>query len=119
MSWRRLGRSLSTRSLRTSKLGALERAHDASQIDEPTLQTDANGCSRWLASRLHGFEKAAPKQRYRRFDATGGTVQIQENGITVAFDRRNHNPIHCEAALDRKPIPNPRLGKQDLAFTFR
>jgi hypothetical protein len=26
----------------------------------------ANGCYRWLASRLNGFEKADPKQLYRR-----------------------------------------------------
>jgi hypothetical protein len=79
----------------------------------------ANGCYRWLASRLRGFEKAAPKQLYRRFVETGGTVQVQEDGITVSFERRSHNPILREAALDREPLPIPWLGKRRLAFTFR
>ena len=78
----------------------------------------ANGCYRWLASRLRGFEKAAPKQLYRRFVETGGTVQIQGDRITVSFERRSHNPILREAALDREPVPIPWLGGRQLAFTF-
>jgi hypothetical protein len=79
----------------------------------------ANGCYRWLASRLRGFEKAAPKHLYRRFVETGGTVQIREDGITVIFERRSHNPILRDAALDREPIPIPWLGDRRLAYTFR
>ena len=79
----------------------------------------ANGCYRWLASRLRGFEKAAPKQLYRRFIETAGTVQIREDEITVIFERRSHNPILREAALDREPILIPWLGRRRLRFTFR
>jgi hypothetical protein len=79
----------------------------------------ANGCYRWLASRLRGFEKAAPKQLYRRFVETGGSVQIQEDTIAITFERRSHNPILREAALDREPIPIPWLGGRRLVFTFR
>ena len=86
---------------------------------DAALTVIANGCYRWLASRLRGFEKAAPKQLYRRFVETGGTVQIQEDGITVSFERRSHNPILREAALDREPVPIPWLGKRRLTFTFR
>ena len=32
----------------------------------------ANGCYRWLAQRLRGFDKAAPKQLFRRFVETAG-----------------------------------------------
>ena len=56
---------------------------------DAALTVIANGCYRWLASRLRGFEKAAPKQLYRRFVETGGTVQIQGDGITVTFERRS------------------------------
>jgi hypothetical protein len=59
------------------------------------------------------------KQLYRRFVETGGTVQIQEDGITVSFERRSHNPILRDAALDREPIPIPWLEQRSLAFTFR
>lgn len=86
---------------------------------DTALTVIANGCYRWLASRLRGFEKAAPKQLYRRFVETGGTVQIQGDGIAVAFERRSHNPLLREAALDRQPIPIPWLGERRLAFTFR
>src|SRR5262249_39609370 len=37
-----------------------------------TLTVIANGCYRWLASRLKGFDKAKPKQLYRKFVETGG-----------------------------------------------
>ena len=86
---------------------------------DAALTVIANGCYRWLASRLRGFEKAAPKQLYRRFVETGGTVQIQGDGIAVTFERRSHNPLLREAALDRQPIPIPWLGERRLAFTFR
>ena len=84
-----------------------------------TLTVIANGCYRWLASRLRGFEKAAPKQLYRRFVETGGTVQIQGDRITVTFERRSHNPSLREAALDREPITVPWLGGRRLVFAFR
>src|SRR4029450_1011976 len=32
-----------------------------------TMTVLANGCYRWLATRLHGFDKAKPKQLYRKF----------------------------------------------------
>jgi hypothetical protein len=86
---------------------------------DAALTVIANGCYRWLGSRLRGFEKAAPKQLYRRFVATGGTVLIQGDEITVSFDRRSHNPILRDAALDREPTPIPWLGERRLAFTFR
>ena len=86
---------------------------------DAALTVIAHGCYRWLASRLRGFEKAAPKQLYRRFVATGGTVRIQEDRITVTFERRSHNPILREAALDREPIRVPWLGNRSLVFAFR
>src|SRR5512135_2059993 len=48
---------------------------------DATLTVIANGCYRWLASRLGGFAKADPKQLYRRFVETAGTVTIQK-GVT-------------------------------------
>ena len=86
---------------------------------DAALTVLANGCDRWLGSRLRGFERAAPKQLYRRFVETGGTVQIPEDGITVGFERRSHHPLLREAALDREPIPIPWLGQRRLAFNFR
>jgi len=83
---------------------------------DAALTVIANGCYRWLASRLHGFEKADPKQLYRRFVETAGVVTIQPDRISVRFDRRCHNPILREAALDTTPIP--WLGQRTIEFTY-
>jgi hypothetical protein len=86
---------------------------------DAALTVIANGCYRWLASRLRGYEKAAPKQLYRRFVETGGTVLIQKERITVTLERRSHNPVLREAALDRDQTPIPWLGNRRLVFAFR
>jgi hypothetical protein len=86
---------------------------------DAALTVIANGCYRWLASRLHGFEKAAPKQLYRRFIETAGAVAIGEDRLTVTLDRRCHNPIVREAALDRDPRPIAWIGHRRLVFTCR
>jgi hypothetical protein len=77
----------------------------------------ANGCYRWLGKQLRGFEKAAPKQLYRRFVETGGVVEIQQERVLVHFDKRCHNPILCEAALDSEARSIPWL--KGLPVTFR
>jgi hypothetical protein len=85
---------------------------------DATLTVIANGCYRWLATQLRGFEKAAPKQLYRRFVETGGTVRIESNQITVTFDRRSHNPILREAALDHELTPVPWVNGCRIKFAF-
>jgi hypothetical protein len=86
---------------------------------DAALTVIANGCYRWLASRLHGFEKAAPKQLYRRFIEAAGMVEIGEERLTVTLDRRCHNPILREAALDCDPLPIPWIGRRRPVFTYR
>ena len=85
---------------------------------DAALTVIANGCYRWLASRLNGFEKADPKQLYRRFVETAGAVTIQSDRLSVRFDRRCHNPILREAALDRDSTPIPWLGQRKIEFTY-
>ena len=86
---------------------------------DAALTVIAHGCYRWLASRLRGFEKADPKRLYRRFVETAGTVTVQFDRLTVAFDRRSHNPILREAALVRDALPVPWLGQRRVEFTYR
>jgi hypothetical protein len=86
---------------------------------DAALTVIANGCYRWMASRLNGFEKAAPKQLYRRFVETAGTVTIRDDRLTVGFDRRSHNPILREAVLERDSLPIPWLGQRKIEFTYR
>ena len=85
---------------------------------DATLTVLANGCYRWLASRLRGYEKAAPKQLYRRFVETSGRVAIEHDRLVVHFDKRSHNPILREATLDREPTPIPWLNDLPIAFAF-
>jgi hypothetical protein len=88
-------------------------------VDLDTVMTVlANGCYRWLGGQLHGFAKAAPKQRYRRFVETSGTVLIEADQVVVQFDRRCHNPILREAVLDRDRPPIPWWGGRTIAFDY-
>ena len=89
-------------------------------VDLDTVLTVlANGCYRWLANQLHGFDSAKPKQLYRKFVETSGTVEIEEGRrIVVYFDRRSHNPILREAQLDKDCPKIPWLGNRRLDFVY-
>ena len=78
----------------------------------------ANGCSRWLATRLHGFDQAKPKQLYRTFVATGGRLEVHADRMVVRCDKRAHNPILREATLDNACPPIPWLGNLPVAFEY-
>ena len=66
---------------------------------DAALTVLANGCYRWLAGRLRGFEKAAPKQLYRKFVETGGAIE-------VAADRR-YGSASTDAAITRSCAKPP------------
>jgi hypothetical protein len=85
---------------------------------DATLTVLANGCYRWLARHLHGFDKTAPKKAYRKFVETGGQVEVQSDRILVRFDKRSHNPILREAELDKECPPIPWLGDRPVAFAY-
>lgn len=78
----------------------------------------ANGCYRWLGSRLKGWEKSRPEDLYRRFVETAGLVEVQADRVVVRLDRRSHNPVIREAALDRDSAPIPWLGNRSVQFAF-
>jgi len=85
-----------------------------------TLTVIANSCYRWLASRLKGFEHAKPKQLSRKFIETSGEIEVMPHRILrVLFDRRCHNPILREAALDKAARPIPWLNGYRLEFEYR
>jgi hypothetical protein len=85
---------------------------------DATMTVLANGCYRWLGKQLRGFESAAPKQLYRKFVETSGEVEIQPERIVVHFDKRCHNPILREAALDQPSQPIPWLGNLPVIFQY-
>jgi hypothetical protein len=89
-------------------------------VDLDTVLTVlANGCYRWLASQLHGFDQSKPKALFRKFVETSGAVEIETGRrIVVYFDRRSHNPILREAQFGQNPIKIPWLGNRCLEFVF-
>lgn len=85
---------------------------------DAVLTVLAHGCYRWLAMRLHGFEKAKPKQLYRKFVETAGFVEVHTDHIRVRFEKRSHNPILHEAALDKDCPPIPWLNNLPLVLEY-
>jgi len=85
---------------------------------DTALTVLANGCYRWLGKQRHGFETAAPKQLFRRFVETAGLVEVEEDRVVVRFDRRSHNPVLREAALDKQPLPTPWLGNRPVSYVY-
>ena len=84
-----------------------------------TLTVIANGCYRWLARQLKGFDTAKPKLLYRKFVETGGCIEVQPNRrLLVTFDRRSHNPILREGALDRDCPAIPWLKNYRVEFNY-
>jgi hypothetical protein len=85
---------------------------------DAALTVLAQGCYRWLGRQLKGFEKAAPKQLYRRFVETAGLVEVEADRVVVHFDRRSHNPILRAAALDREAPAIPWLQGRTINFRY-
>jgi len=85
---------------------------------DTTMTVLANGCYRWLAKQLRGFDTAAPKQLYRKCVETGGVIEIQPERLVVHFDKRCHNPILREAALDQPSQVIPWLRNLPVVFQY-
>lgn len=79
----------------------------------------ANNCYRWLSQQLKGCEKMEPKQLYRKFIETAGTVSIEDDLLHVQLDRRSHNPIIAQANLDTDSQPIPWLNNKRLKISFK
>ena len=85
---------------------------------DATLTILANGCYRWLGKQLRGYEKVAPKQLYCLFVATQGLITTTDDELIIRFERRSHNPILREAALDQEATPISWLGGRRIWFIF-
>jgi hypothetical protein len=49
---------------------------------------------------------------------TAGSVEVRADRVVIHFDRRSHNPILREAALDRDCPPIPWLRQLPVAFQY-
>jgi hypothetical protein len=88
-------------------------------VDVDTAMTVvAQGCYRWLGKQLKGHDRSTAKQLFRTFVETGGVVEVLEDRLVVQLDRRCHNPVLREAALDRDAPPIPWLGNRRIYFCY-
>ena len=71
------------------------------------LTTMATGLYRLLARQLRGFERAQPRQIWRRFLKSPAQVRVTEGEVVVELPRRAHNPILIASGLleDSTPVP--------------
>ena len=83
-----------------------------------TLSVIAQGCYRWLASQLRGFDSSQPKRLFRRIVETPGTVEFSDRGIEVSFDRRAYNPVIAAQTTSAAPSRIPWLSNRPLHFSF-
>ncbi len=63
------------------------------------LTTMATGMYRLLARQLRGFERAQPRQIWRRFLKSPGHIRVTADEVVVELPRRAHNPILIGAGL--------------------
>jgi hypothetical protein len=71
------------------------------------LTTMATGLYRLLARQLRGFERAQPRQIWRRFLKSPAHVRVTETEVVVELPRRAHNPILIASGLldERTQVP--------------
>ena len=71
------------------------------------LTTMATGLYRLLARQLRGFERAQPRQIWRRFLKSPAQVRVTASEVVVELPRRAHNPILIASGLleDSTPVP--------------
>ena len=79
-----------------------------------TLTVAADLLYRELGRRLKGFGQASPGKLYRKFVNTTGSVQIEQDTVTVRLAKRAHNPLLKEAGLMGLTPPVPWLGNRHL-----
>ena len=75
-----------------------------------TLTVIANGCYRWLARQLKGFDTAKPKQLYRKFIETGGPHRSGAKPPIAGHLR----PAESQSDPARS-CPRPRLSTHSVA----
>ena len=80
------------------------------------LTTMATGLYRLLALKLRGFERAQPRQIWRRFLKSPGHVRVTEREVVVELPRRAHNPLLIASGLLGESTPVPWWGGRALRF---
>lgn len=72
-----------------------------------------------FARKLRGYEHCTARTLYREFLNMQGKITIQENQLTVEFERRRNNPVIRAAHFDLPKQAIPWLGGRVLNLSFR
>jgi hypothetical protein len=83
------------------------------------LTTMATGLYRLLARPLRGYERAQPRQLWRRFLHSPAQVRVTETEVVVELPRRAHNPILIAAGLLDERTAVPWWEDRTLRFEIR
>jgi hypothetical protein len=83
------------------------------------LTTMATGLYRLLARPLRGYERAQPRQLWRRFLHSPAEIRVSETEVVVELPRRAHNPILIAAGLLEERTPVPWWENRTLRFEIR
>ena len=79
----------------------------------------ASGLYRYLGQRLgHGYAVAKSRHLFRDFIDATAMIMIDEQTISVQFQKRAHNPLLIAAGFDKTDIRIPWLGNKRLQFLF-
>ena len=80
------------------------------------LTTIATGLYRLLALKLRGFERAQPRQIWRRFLKSPAHVRLTPSEVVVELPRRAHNPILIASGLLDEHTAVPWWNGRQLRF---
>jgi hypothetical protein len=79
----------------------------------------ASSLYRLLATQIgNGYQTAKSRHIFRDFIDASATITLTKEALTVAFQKRAHNPLLLAAGFDQADTPIPWLDGKRLRFAF-
>jgi transposase len=79
----------------------------------------ASSLYRLLGTKVgNGYQRAKSRHIFRDLVEASATIHIEDQDITVRFQKRAHNPLLIAAGLDKIAVPVPWLHNKTLRFSF-
>jgi hypothetical protein len=74
---------------------------------------------RLLARSLKRYEHATPETIYEQFIDTTGSIDVEDDAVTVTLTRRTYTPVLLQAGFAELDLPIPWWGGRHLRFRFK
>ena len=79
----------------------------------------ASSLYRLLGSKAgNGYHRAKSRHIFRDLVDATATITIEDQDITIRFQKRAHNPLLIAAGFDKVDVPIPWLHSKRLRFIF-